>query len=169
MPEQAYVGFGSNLGDRAAFLETAIRRLSDRGCSVLRISSLYETEPWGGAEGEAFLNAVLEVARTDSAPAFLSNLLEIERDLGRSREKPLSARTCDLDLLLWGGEVIRKPELTVPHPRLHMRRFVLVPLCDLIPDAVHPVLKLTFSELLAECPDPLQVWPFQPTHLPPCP
>jgi 2-amino-4-hydroxy-6-hydroxymethyldihydropteridine diphosphokinase len=95
----------------------------------------------------------------------LKTLLRIEADMGRVRERPMTARVCDLDLLLWGDEMIMETELIVPHPRLHMRKFVLIPLCDLIPDVVHPAFNRSFSALLAGCADPLHVWPVKPKHI----
>lgn len=158
--EHAYVGFGSNLGLRTANFARAIRLLTDAGFAVLRRSSLYESEPWGGAEGDNYLNAVLEIERHGTPQEFLRTLLDIETKLGRTREREYAPRTCDLDLLLWNGEVIHTPELIVPHPKMTHRKFVLVPLCELIPDVLHPVIGKTMAELLALCPDPLAVWRF---------
>jgi 2-amino-4-hydroxy-6-hydroxymethyldihydropteridine diphosphokinase len=106
------------------------------------------------------LNAVLEIGKQGDADNFLRDLLEIEKKLGRERKIRYAARTCDLDLLLWGAEIIQRDNLMVPHPRLAKRKFVLIPLCDLISDALHPELKKPFRDLLAECPDTLNVWPF---------
>lgn len=95
--------------------------------------------------------------RGGEAREFLRVLQSVESALGRTRRERNEPRTCDLDLLLWGSDVVDEPELVVPHPRLGERRFVLVPLCDLIPDGVHPRLNKTFRELLDMCPDPLRV------------
>ena len=124
----------------------------------MRTSSLYFSEPWGGAEGGVFTNAVLEVRRSGTARAFLEQLQAVEESLGRVRKKALAARTCDLDLLLWGHDVIHDPDLSVPHPRMTERKFVLAPLCELIPNQLHPELHGTFAELLKACADPLRVW-----------
>ena len=129
----------------------------ERGWNLLRTSSLYETAPWGGAEGGDFLNAVWEIERRGSARELLNDALDIERTLGRTRCETPAARTCDLDILLWGEEQLQLPDLIVPHPRLAARRFVLVPLCELVPDGLHPVLNVTLRELLARCPDSLRV------------
>lgn len=123
----------------------------------MRSSGLYETEPWGGAPGGDYTNAVLEVQRVGEAREFLHVLLSVEGALGRTRRERNEPRTCDLDLLLWGSDVMNEPELVVPHPRLTQRRFVLVPLCDLIPNGIHPRLNRTFRELLNLCSDPLHV------------
>ena len=156
--EHAYVGFGSNLGLRSANLARAMRALAAAGFPVLRRSSVYESEPWGGAEGDNYWNAVLEIARQGTPGDFLSHLLSIETQLGRTRESTYAPRTCDLDLLLWGPESIETPQLVVPHPRMTQRKFVLVPLCELIPDVLHPVTGQTMTDLLASCPDSLAVW-----------
>ena len=137
-----------------------------RKIAVTRTSELYFSEPWGGAEGGVFTNAVLEVAATSTPRELHAHLQRIEAESGRNRRCGNEARVCDLDLLLWNGETIDKPELVVPHPRIADRRFVLVPLCDLIPDAHHPTLGRSYRELLNHCPDPLKVWPRE-THLPP--
>ena len=91
----------------------------------------------------------------------------METALGRTRERPYAPRRCDLDLLFWNDDVITEPDLCVPHPRIAERNFVLIPLCDLIPDAVHPALGQTLAELSAASRDPLAVWPCQPSHIPP--
>jgi len=151
------VGFGSNLGDRIAFYQQARAGLQIRGWKVLRESSLYETEPWGGAEGGDFLNAVWEIERRGSVHDLLCDALDVERTLGRTRSGKPAARTCDLDVLLWGNAQLQEPDLIVPHPRLAQRRFVLLPLCELIPEVLHPVLNITLRDLLARCTDPLRV------------
>ena len=152
---RAYVGMGSNLGDRAGYLLLAVRGMMNAGLRVLRLSSVYETEPAGVEEEQPpFLNMVAELSAPLPPPeALLRLLLDIERTLGRSRPRPLAPRTLDLDLLLYGGELSATDTLTLPHPRLHLRRFVLAPLAELIPDARHPVLNTTFAELLAATPE----------------
>jgi 2-amino-4-hydroxy-6-hydroxymethyldihydropteridine diphosphokinase len=131
---RAYVALGANLGDR----EVAIRRAAEL-IGAKRLSSILETEPWGFADQPRFLNAVAEL-ETELAPsALLDRLLAVEQELGRTREGPrYGPRTIDLDLLLYGDEQLDEPGLTVPHPRLHERRFVLEPLAELAPEAVVP-------------------------------
>ena len=154
-PPRAYVGMGSNLGDRAGNLLLALRGMAGAGLRVARLSSVYETEPAGVPEEQpAFLNMVAELGGPLPAPAeLLRLLLDVELSLGRRRPRPLAPRTLDLDLLLYGGALSATAALTLPHPRLHQRRFVLAPLAELIPDARHPALETTFARLLAATPD----------------
>ena len=162
----AYVGLGSNLGDRAGSLLLAVRGMLDAGLRVARLSSVYETEPVGVTNAQPlFLNLVAELALDTGAAGIspeqlLARLLRIEYGLGRRRERPLAPRTIDLDLLLYAGARSDTEYLALPHPRLHLRRFVLAPLCELAPDAVHPTLGQTFAQLLDAVPDTsaVRVW-----------
>jgi 2-amino-4-hydroxy-6-hydroxymethyldihydropteridine diphosphokinase len=139
----AYIGLGSNLGDRRAMIAGALGRLRPR-----RVSSVIETDPVGKTDQPRFLNAVAELS-TDLPPAaLLEQLLGIERDLGRVRTERWGPRSIDLDLLLHGGEQVSTPSLTVPHPELHRRRFVLEGLAELAPALVVPGLGRTVQELL---------------------
>jgi 2-amino-4-hydroxy-6-hydroxymethyldihydropteridine diphosphokinase len=158
----AYVGLGSNLGDRAGNLLLALRGMLDSGLRVARLSSIYETEPVGVPSRQPlFLNMVAELALdTDAVAAappspeqLLARLLRIEYGLGRRRAQPLAPRTIDLDLLLYGDAQSDTEFLTLPHPRLHLRRFVLAPLCELAPGATHPALGRTFAALLSDLSD----------------
>jgi len=152
---RAYVGMGSNLGDRAGNLLLGVRGMMSASLRVARLSSVYETEPVGVVEEQpAYLNAVAELcAPLPSPEELLARLLKIEYALGRRRTHTNAARTLDLDLLLYGDARRATEFLTLPHPRLHLRRFVLTPLCELASDARHPVLQKTFVELLAESDD----------------
>ena len=145
---------GSNLGDRAGNLLLGVRGMLSAGLRVERLSSVYETEPVGVGDGQPpFLNMVAELGAPLPPPEeLLSLLLEVERALGRRRDRPGAARTLDLDLLLYGEERRETAPLTLPHPRLHLRRFVLAPLADLTPDARHPTFGVTYAELLAATP-----------------
>ncbi len=150
----AYVGMGSNLGDRAGHLLLAARGMLNAGLRIARLSSIYETAPVDVETQPMFLNMVAELDGALPSPEqLLARLLRIEYALGRTRARPRAARTIDLDLLLY-ADVQRQTEfLALPHPRLHLRRFVLAPLVELAPDAVHPTLHQTFAQLLVATPD----------------
>jgi 2-amino-4-hydroxy-6-hydroxymethyldihydropteridine diphosphokinase len=151
MTVTAYIALGSNLGDRRAYLDQALQALRTRpGVVVGKVSSYHETAPVGGPAGQgAYLNAAAEL-HTDLEPrALLKVLLEIEQQFGRVRTERYGPRTLDLDLLLYGDFVSREADLTVPHPRMHERPFVLNPLVEIAPEAVHPVLGRTVQDLAA--------------------
>lgn len=155
MIQNAYVGLGSNLGDRAGYLLLAVRGMLDAGLDVIRLSSIYETEPVEYEDQPPFLNMVAELrgSTLPSPDQTLARLLRIEYSLGRTRDVRMGPRTIDLDLLLFKDQLIETEFLTLPHPRIQSRRFVLVPLNELVPNLVHPVLEKSVSELLAETKD----------------
>jgi len=151
MSQLAYLSLGSNLGDREAHLRDAISRLATVG-KVAAISSFYEAEPVEVTNQPWFLNCAVAL-ETDRTPAeLMRSLLEIERQMGRQRTHQKGPRTIDIDILLFGETVADSPDLTLPHPALHRRRFVLEPLAEIAPRARHPVLKKTARELLGDLP-----------------
>jgi 2-amino-4-hydroxy-6-hydroxymethyldihydropteridine diphosphokinase len=144
-----YLGLGSNLGNRRRNLAVALLRLEPL-VRVEAVSSLYETEPVGEQDQPAFLNAACRAVTGLPARGLLRHLQQVERDLGRRPGERWGPRPIDIDLLLYGDEVIDEPDLRVPHPELVKRAFVLAPLAELAPDAVHAALGRTISELLAD-------------------
>jgi 2-amino-4-hydroxy-6-hydroxymethyldihydropteridine diphosphokinase len=151
---RAYVALGSNLGDRASNLLLAVRGMMEASLCVTRLSAIYETEPLSEVEQPPFLNMVAEIGNSLPSPEqVMARLLRIEYLLGRIRELKDGPRTIDLDLLIY-GDVLRDTEfLRLPHPRLHLRRFVLEPLVEVAPHLLHPTLKRSCDELLAGVED----------------
>ena len=147
---RAFIGLGSNMGDRAAYLEAARRALAgSEGIVLAGVSSLYETEPVGYTEQGWFLNQVVEISTGLDSWSLLRVLQGIEQSLGRQRLIRWGPRVIDLDILLYGDDVLSSQELTVPHPRLYERSFVLAPLNEIAPDYVHPDGKTTREHLKA--------------------
>lgn len=141
-----YLGLGSNLGDRAQNIHEALQRLK-KTIRLVQISSLYETEPVGPAAQPWFLNLVCR-GETDLAPEALLHLVKrIEREMGRKKGLRFGPRLIDIDILFYDDLVISTPQLEIPHPRLHERGFTLVPLCEMAPELVHPLLGMTIREL----------------------
>jgi 2-amino-4-hydroxy-6-hydroxymethyldihydropteridine diphosphokinase len=156
MPETAYIGLGSNLGDRFAYLQNAVTALvGTSGLDRVQASPVYETAPVGVTDQPWFLNAVVRVDCQMTPEALLGQLQRLEAQAHRQRDRHWGPRTLDLDLLLFGARCLNRPELTVPHPQLITRSFVLVPLCDLDPERVHPVTGRTLAEHQRDLgPDP---------------
>jgi 2-amino-4-hydroxy-6-hydroxymethyldihydropteridine diphosphokinase len=148
-----HLGLGSNLGSPAINLERARRLLASEGIVILRASALYRTEPVGFADQPWFLNQVLEVESELSPWEMLKTAKTIEKGMKRRAAPPNGPRVIDIDILLAGPAVVRSPSLSVPHPRLEERNFVLVPLAEIAAGAVHPVLKASIADLLRLSPD----------------
>jgi 2-amino-4-hydroxy-6-hydroxymethyldihydropteridine diphosphokinase len=147
----AYISLGSNVGDRLGNVQDAIARMGELG-EVVRVSSWYETEPVEFTEQPWFLNGVVDLRTELAARALMQELLKIERAMGRERNRPKGPRNIDLDLLLIDNDIVNTPDLTVPHPSMHERRFVLAPLAEIAPNAKHPILHATALQLLESLP-----------------
>jgi 2-amino-4-hydroxy-6-hydroxymethyldihydropteridine diphosphokinase len=143
----AYLSLGSNVGDRKKNLSTAIDRLGAVG-RVESISSFYETEPVEVTDQPWFLNCAVALETSATPEHLMKDLLAIEQEMGRKRIQEKGPRTIDIDILLFGDQVMNGPDLTIPHPAMHQRRFVLEPLAEIAPEAMHPLLRKTVQELL---------------------
>jgi 2-amino-4-hydroxy-6-hydroxymethyldihydropteridine diphosphokinase len=152
-PVTAYLSLGSNVGDRLQNLRLACAALVERGVAIRRASSVYETEPVDMREQKWFLNCVIEVETSLPPLRLLYEIEQIEKELGRERSIPKGPRTIDLDILLYGNSIIREKQLAVPHPELHKRRFVLVPLREIAPTLKLPLFDRTPDELVPELMD----------------
>jgi len=154
----AYVSLGSNLGDRLEFLKGAIKKIEESDkISIKKISSVYETHPVGYKDQRWFLNLVLEVQTSFDPFPLLEHLLSIEDQMGRKREKKGGPRNIDLDILLYDNRIVDSDRLTIPHPRMQERRFVLIPLTQIAPQLLHPLLKKSARQLLEICEDKCMV------------
>lgn len=159
MTDLTYLSLGSNLGDREAYLRQAIMRLETAG-EVRAVSSFYETEPVEFTEQSNFLNCAVGLQTSIPPDELMFRLLDIERSLGRERIQKKGPRTIDIDILLYGERIVALPELSIPHPAMAQRRFVLEPLAEIAPDARHPVANKSIRQLLEELPLGQKVWKF---------
>jgi len=151
MPHIVYLSLGANVGDRSAQLREATDRLSKLG-RVLAVSSLYETEPVEFTQQPWFLNCAVAIETSNTPQQLMASILRIEEKMGRRRVQKKGPRSIDIDILLFGDLIVESKELTIPHPAMHQRRFVLEPLAEIAPQALHPVFKKTIQELLDGLP-----------------
>jgi 2-amino-4-hydroxy-6-hydroxymethyldihydropteridine diphosphokinase len=161
MIDIVYLSLGSNLGQRQKQLRAAIERLGTLG-RVVSISSFYETQPVEVTDQPWFLNCAVALETNRSPQELLAEILAIERDMGRERTRKKGPRKIDIDILLFGDQIIQSPQLSIPHPAMHRRRFALEPLAEIAAEVRHPLLKKTVKELLAELRDSQVVCRFEP-------
>lgn len=156
--ETVYILFGSNMGDKAALFDQACLFINNRCGQIETVSSPFVSEPWGFDADEWFMNRLIVLNTALEPDALMQQLLMIETELGRERRPNrdgYASRPVDLDILYYGNHIINTEWVIAPHPRLHLRRFALMPLCEVVPNFVHPVFGLTQTELLERCEDPL--------------
>ena len=155
--KQVFISLGSNLGDKLQFLKNAIEQISIRLGKVVKESKVYEAAAWGHTKQPDFYNQVIEIETELSPLQLLQGCLEIEKSLGRERSILWGERTIDLDILLFDGRSVQLENLRIPHPYLHLRNFVLVPLCEIAADLIHPTMELSIRQLLERCADKLDI------------
>lgn len=161
--QKAVLLFGGNIGNTHAVFQNALALAGRKAGKIIRTSEIYSTKAWGPVAQPDFLNMAV-VIRTPLPPVMLMNtLLGMERTLGRVRYEKYGPRTIDIDLLFYGNIVMRHPVLTLPHPHIADRRFVLKPCADVVPELIHPQLVSSIRELLESCPDPLEVRLWKPS------
>ena len=163
--ETAFLLLGGNIGDRETVLRNAISRIESNVGTIDQVSAFYETEPWGMLNAENFLNIAVKITTKLSAIELLDALLKIEEQSGRKRNQNIGeyeSRPLDIDILFYGSTIIQTTQLNIPHPKLHTRRFVLVPLCEIAHDFIHPIYHKTIFMLLSECQDNLKTEALKP-------
>jgi 2-amino-4-hydroxy-6-hydroxymethyldihydropteridine diphosphokinase len=152
---KAYLLIGGNMGDRLANLEMAKLAIYQEIGPILLSSSMYETAAWGKEDQPAFLNQALLIETNLIAHDLMMALLAIEKNMGRIRQEHLGPRTIDLDIIFFNDQIIDSANLTIPHPQIQKRNFVLTPLKEIAPNFIHPILKKSITQLLTDCEDPL--------------
>ena len=154
---KAYILTGGNLGDREQNLARARELLNEQCGTITAASALYETAAWGNTGQPAFLNQALEIQTPHNARQLIRKILKVEKQMGRVRKVKYDPRIIDIDILLFNAEITNYPFLQLPHPEMQHRRFALLPLAEIAPGIIHPVLKKTIAELLTQCRDDLFV------------
>ena len=154
---KVFLSIGGNMGNREAALAKACKLIGEQCGEIKSISSLYETAAWGKNDQPSFLNQALEIHSGLEPEQLLKQILKIEKEMGRIRKEKYGPRSIDIDILFFNEETHNYPSLTIPHPEIQNRRFVLAPMNEIAPALVHPVLKKTITELLEQCPDHLPV------------
>lgn len=155
----AYLCLGGNIGNRETSIQLAISEINKIIGQVVSASHIYQTEAWGVVNQQAYLNICIKVYTEINSSELILKLLDIEKNLGRERNSNeiYASRTIDIDILFFNNEIVSNQTLTIPHPRLHLRKFVLIPLCEIIPNYLHPILNKSILNLLNECDDDLDV------------
>lgn len=154
-----YLGLGSNIGDRELHLSNCIKNLiSSSKIELVDYSSIYESEPVGFKDQDWFLNAVIKIETKLDAEKLLMFLQNIEQTMGRKRIKKWDSRIIDIDIISYNEQVSKTTNLTIPHPEMHLRKFVLAPLFEINPTFIHPVFKIPIGQMLSKCPDDKVVW-----------
>lgn len=157
MDFEVYILLGSNLGNKKEQLLKATEAIASKAGNILHTSSYYQTAAWGNTRQDDFLNQVICIKTRQSAQQLLETLLQIELQMGRKRNEKWESRVIDLDILFYGNAIVQESNLQIPHPFIPQRRFTLVPMVELDPAFMHPVLHKTMQALLDECPDKLPV------------
>jgi 2-amino-4-hydroxy-6-hydroxymethyldihydropteridine diphosphokinase len=157
---KVYLLIGGNMGNRLQNLRRAVELIHSTLGAVVAQSAIYDTAAWGKTDQQSFLNQALAIKTPFSAPALMQHILQTEEAMGRKRQEKYDPRIIDIDILFFNNAIIDTPFLTVPHPQLPNRRFALVPMNEIAPRLVHPVLQKTVQELLLHCPDKLEVRKF---------
>jgi len=162
MFKESVLSLGSNIGNRMQFLTLAKKAIQKKAGVILKESNIYETEPWGVENQDFYLNQIISLQTKLSPESLLSILQEIEKDLGRERLVPFGPRTIDIDILYYCNQILDSKNLKIPHPFIQKRRFILVPLSEILPQMVHPLLNKTNIRLLEELEDDNEIIKWQP-------
>ncbi|PIH03130.1 2-amino-4-hydroxy-6-hydroxymethyldihydropteridine diphosphokinase [Clostridium combesii] len=146
----AYVAFGSNIGEKESYIKRALEKIEERGMKIIKVSSIYETEPYGVLDQDSFFNGVVKIETNLTPEDLIGELLHIEKQLDRVRERRWGPRTIDLDIIFYDDLIINEKDLVIPHKDMENREFVLKPLCDIDENFIHPVLKKSVRQLYDE-------------------